>query len=282
MSTHPAAAPQLAAYDREAAYAILRDWTPRRLAAELRSGRFGARLAPAEAAELDEQLTAWAQRALAELPLRDALLVDGRRGRRVFALICVELTAERAPLPPALAEAPDGAALPAELARDPRLAALAARAAGAGLALAVQAARDDYPFPEDLEALLPPPPRPPAEPGAFEQPVGWRRALAALLASAGMTLLTVPMLGGQIPDHPAGLPLALLTAALLVGIRAGWQGYAGSLCIWLVANLPGFRHGTTPEALWPALPLMAAGLILLSLDRHVRVMWRWISERLAR
>lgn len=285
MSTHAAGTHTcaLAAYDREAAYTILRDWTPRRLMGELRSGHFGARLSTGEAAELEEHLTAWAQRALAELPLRDALLVDERRGRRVFALICVDLTAARAPIPPELAVAAEGgAALLASLGPEPALAALAARAARDSLALAVQHRHDDYPFPEDLERLAPTPPPTPVDDESFEQPVGWRRSIAALLAGVGVALLAIPMLGGHIPDHPAGLPLALLTAALLVGIRAGWQGYAGSLCIWLVANLPGFRHGTHPGALWPALPLMAAGLLLLSLDRHVRVMWRWIRDCIAR
>lgn len=93
-------------------------------------------------------------------------------------------------------------------------------------------------------------------------------------------LLLLPLLGGQIPEHPAGLPLALITLALLVGIRAGWAGYAGSLCIWLVANLPGFRHGMALQALWPALPLLVVGLLLLSADRRVRAMWRWVRQRL--
>jgi hypothetical protein len=270
-----APAVHLAAYDRKAAYAILRDWTPRTLTSELAAGRFGGRLAPDEAAELEEHLTAWAQRALADMPLRDALLVDGRRGPRVFALLCVELTAARAPIAPELA-----AALPEALSGDRSLAELGELAAREQLALAVQHGRDDFPFPDDLEALLPPPPRPAPTVEVFEPPTGLRRNLAVLLASLGMLLLLVPLLGGHIPDHPAGLPLALLTAALLVGIRAGWRGYLGALCIWLVANLPGFRHGTDVRALLPALPLMAAGLVLLAFDGRVRALWGWIRRGL--
>jgi hypothetical protein len=279
VAAHPAeATPQLVAYDRAAALAIVRDWTPHRLAAELRSGGFGRRLSHEQIAELEEHLTAWSQRALGPMPLRDALLVDGRRGRRVYALICADLTAYRAPLAPELASALADA--PA-LAQEPELAALAARAEHEGLEIVPLAEPDAYPFPDNLDALLQLPPNtshPPVEP--FEHPTGWRRRIAVLLAAGGVLLLVVPMLGGQIPDHPAGLPLALLTLALLVGIRAGWTGYAGSACIWLVANLPGFRHGTDLRALWPALPLLAAGVMLLGRDRHVRTMWRWVRARL--
>lgn len=271
---------QLAAYDRGTAQAMLRDWTPRRLANELRAGSFGARLTSAQWVELQALLTAWSQRALAELSLRDALLVDERRGRRVFALICAALTTERVAVPPTLAPTPDGAPvelaqLPPALAGTTALAALAERADRDGLALVLQRAVDDYPYPANLEALVVPLQRRAAP--AFEQPTGWRRRIAALLAMAGVLALGVPLLvGGRIPENPAGWPLALLTLALLVGIRAGWPGYAGSLCIWLVANLPGFRHGTQLAGLLPALPLLAAGLLLLSRDGRVRAMWRWL------
>ena len=104
--------------------------------------------------------------------------------------------------------------------------------------------------------------------------------MAALLAATGVTLLATPMLLGYIPARPAGTPLALLTMALLVGIRASWPGYAGAFCIWLVANLPGFRPGSTLADFWPALPLILVGLLLLGLDRQVRAMWSWLRERL--
>lgn len=274
----------IVAYDREAAYAIVRDWTAQHLLQELRAGRFGARLSAQQARELEAHLCAWGQRALGVMPLRDALLVDERRGRRVFALLCVALTTARVPVPPGpatnLPPAPaDLVALPAELAATPALGALV-EAAGAGLTLATQRAADEFPFPADLDALVAPPPqRVEAGANSFEQPTGWRRRIAILLVAGGVLLLALPLLGGTIPEHPAGLPLALLTLGLLVGIHAGWAGYAGSLCIWLVANLPGFRHGIALTALWPALPLLAVGLLLLSVDRRIRAMWRWIRRR---
>lgn len=281
------AALSLAAYDRRAVHALLRDVTPRALLTELRAGRMGARLTPDQRAELAELLTAWERRALGALPLRDALLVDERRGRRVFALLCVEHTTARITLPPALAaELP---APPIDLPDPPALvgqvpeAAPLVEAAARGLSVALQNHPDAYPLPNDLERLLPTlPPAIGSSGEPFVQPTGTRRRIAAALATAGVALLALPMLAGRIPQHPAGLPLALLTLALLLGIRAGWPGYAGSLCIWLVANLPGFRHGTDLAAFWPALPLLIAGLLLLSLDRHVRAMWRWLRALLTR
>ncbi|MGB9632506.1 MAG: hypothetical protein ACPL8I_04205 [Chloroflexaceae bacterium] len=280
-----AATINIVVYDRKLVETIIRDWSTEQLAQELRAGRFGTRLNPRQAAELEALLTAWRQRALGPMPLRDALLVDEERGRRVFALICAALAVRRAAVPPELRTAlPAGPVdlelLPEPLAADPDLSTLAETAARDGLRLAVQQAPDEFPYPDNLEALTPPPPLSARAADEFEQPTGWRRNGAILLAASGVLLLLLPLLGGEIPEHPAGLPLALITLALLVGIRAGWAGYAGSLCIWLVANLPGFRHGTALQDLWPALPLLVVGLILLSADRRVRAMWRWIRHRL--
>lgn len=278
----------LAAYDREAAYLMLREWTTRRLAGELLAGRFGGRLSAAQAAELQAQLHAWSQRALADLPLRDAMLVDERRGRRVFDLICVELTVDRVALPAGVdvepAETPvDLDDIPATLAALPEMVGLEERARSKGLALALLVGADEYPFPANLTALVPPLPGEAQKPAqSFEQPAGWRQRIAGLLAVAGVLQLGVPLLYGRIPEYPAGLPLALLTLALLVGIRAGLAGFAGSACIWLVANMPAFRHGTQISGLLPALPLLAAGVLLLARDRRVRAMWRWIRGLVAR
>jgi hypothetical protein len=137
-----------------------------------------------------------------------------------------------------------------------------------------------YPFPDDLETLLPPLPVPYEEPMVrFEQPTGWRRALAIALVVMGVASLGIPLLLGQVPAQPAGLPLGLLTLGLLVGIRAGWAGYLGSLCIWLVPNLPNFHYSTKLTALWPDILLLVAGMVLLACDRYVRAMWRWIVRR---
>jgi hypothetical protein len=128
----------------------------------------------------------------------------------------------------------------------------------------------------NLETLLPPPPTYTEAEVRFEQPVGWRRAIAVALAVLGISALAIPLLLGQLPAQPAGLPVGLLTLALLIGIRSGWAGYAGSFLIWLVPNLPGFHYGTTFPAFIHAIPLLLAGMLLLALDRHVRALWRSI------
>jgi hypothetical protein len=94
--------------------------------------------------------------------------------------------------------------------------------------------------------------------------------------------MIIPLLGGTIPQHPAGLPLALITLALLIGISARWAGWVGATSIWLVANLPSFRHGTSALALLPALPLLAVGVALLILDRRVRALWIWIRQQISK
>ncbi len=276
----------IAVYDRHAAYELLRTGTPQRLRDELQAGRFGSRLEPSATAELEALLTAWVQRALGPVTLRDALLVDEQRGRRVFALICAELTVTCVTVPAALSArlptAPcDLAALPPELSATPALADLAQRAAAEGLSLAVLANDGLYPFPTDLAALVPVAPVVPKD-GVprFAPPTGWRRWFAILLVAAGVALLGLPLLFGRVPEHPAGWPLALLTLSLLVGIRAGWRGLTGGLCLWLVANLPGFRYDSPLlTILWPALPIVGLGLVLLSFDRQVRSLWRWVRRQ---
>lgn len=278
--------PAIAAYDRTKAEELLRSTSTSRLRAELRFGAFGTALTLAAAEELDGLLAAWEQRALGQMPLRDALLVDTERGPRVYALICAALTRERAPVAPALAIHLPAAPcvierLPPPISGDPALAELATRAGLDGLALAWQMRPDSFPPPQSLERLRPSPPPPPQRPAErFEPPSGWRRSLAGLLAALGVILLTGPLMVGHIPEGPAGLPLAMITLALIIGIRAGWPGFLGAACIWLVANLPSFRHGVAISSLWPALPLLVAGLALLSLDGRVRAMWAWLRRGL--
>jgi hypothetical protein len=280
--------PAIAAYNRAQAEELLRSTTTSRLRADLRFGSFGLGLSPPAAEELDGLLAAWEQRALGQMPLRDALLVDTERGPRAYALVCAALTSERVPVAAPLAiylpEAPCVLdQLPAPLSGEPALADLANRAGLDGLTLAWQTRPDSFPPPAGLELLRPAPPsQPPRPQERFEPPSGWRRSLAALLAALGVILLTGPLLVGHIPESPAGLPLAMITLALIIGIRAGWPGFLGAACIWLVANLPGFRHGVAISSLWPALPLLAAGLLLLSLDRRVRAMWAWLRRRRGR
>lgn len=277
--------PAIVAYDRTRAEELLRSTSTSRLRAELRLGALGLGLTPAAAEELDTLLAAWEQRALGAMPLRDALLVDTDRGPRVYALICAALTRERVPVAATLAIHLPAAPclldrLPAAVSGDRALADLAARAGLGGLALAWQTRPDSFPPPLNLEQLEPQPPAQPPRPQEyFEPPSGWRRNLAGLLAALGVILLTGPLLVGHIPESPARLPLALITLALVIGIRAGWPGFLGATCIWLVANLPGFRHGVALSSLWPAMPLLVAGIVLLRLDRRVRAMWAWLRRR---
>lgn len=270
----------LVSYDRSALEVLLREQTPIGLREALQSGSFADQLAHEQAKELECYLTDWVQRALGLMPLRDALLVDQQRGARVYDLLCAIYTHARAPLPPALDVAVgtlrlDLDALPAAWATAPALVALAAQAEQQGLGLAALGSDGRYPFPDNLEALTPPAPQPLREP--FVPPTGWRRRIAILLAVSGIVLLTLPLMLGAIPRQAAGLPLALITLALLVGIRAGLKGYLGAFCIWMVANLPSFHYGSELSAmLWPAVPMMIVGLLLLGFDHQVRALWAWL------
>lgn len=275
----------LVAYDRQAVYALLRVCSPHQLREHLRQWRNERRLLPNQVHELETIVWEWEQRALGMVTLRDALLIDPHRGRRAFDLICAAHTPIRIPLSPLLASqiGPPGAIseLPAQVRERHDLAALTQRVASDGLAMAVLNPEEVYPFPDNLHALTPPPTGDPYGMVSFEQPTGWRRRIAILLAGLGVVLLIIPILLGRIPEHPAGLPLALLTLALLIGIRAGRAGWLGSVCIWLVANLPTFRHGLSLfDTLWPGLPLVVVGMILLALDRRIRAMWRWLRQQL--
>ena len=113
-------------------------------------------------------------------------------------------------------------------------------------------------------ATSPPAAWPPDEP-PFEQPVGKRRLVATAFALLGVGLVGLPLLFGQTPTNPAAVPLALLTLALL-GDGDG-----------VVDGLRGFHHNGI-SSLWPFLPLLAFGLLLLALDPRIRAMWRWIRK----
>lgn len=303
--------PTLVAYDEAGAAEMVCFWTPQQLREALEQEHFGTSLDAAEAEELTTLLHEWMQRALGQVTLRDALRVDPRRGERVYSLICTTLTAERCPLLPEVGEALkqlNGKVLaPGEVraaleqwkvqraTRDlnhgshachhalaTHLAALSAvlqRAEAGGLSLVqYEGEPASYPFPADLDTLLPPMPVPYTEPEPrFEPPTGWRRILAIILVLSGVALLGGPLLMGHVPAQPAGLPLGLLTLGLLVGIHAGWAGYCGGASIWLVANLPSFHHDRF--TLWPAVPLMLVGLTFLWVDRNVRILVRWIWQR---
>jgi hypothetical protein len=270
----------LIAYNQNNVFELLREVSPDGLWQAVSCGAFGARLSQAERQELAALFEAWHQRALGQVMLRDALLVDPQRGERVYSLLCAAQTVARLPLPDAV-ELGVGEPTPEVLRTiGGSLAGLEERARTEGLQLWVIAANGTISLPKAcIEALLPDKPqamRP--MPFTFEQPGGLRRNIALLLASAGALSLIIPLIFGNIPDQAAGLPLALLTLALLVGIRSGWPGYLGSSLIWSVPNLPGF-HYEALHLLWPAIPLLSVGLILLALDKQIRAMWRWIRSR---
>ncbi len=279
--------PILVAYDNERLHAILRDWSVDQLRWELDDGLFAGQLSHHNQEELRLITIAWSQRALGAMPLRDALLIDPARGRRVNYLLGLALTEERCLAAPPELLALTEQAFPLEPQRlrqcltgllSSCLERCLERAEQQSLCLACAARDDDelYPYP-NLEKLLPDLPHTPYA-GNFEQPRGLRRALAMSLALLGAIWLVWPLLLGYLPEQPAGWPLALLTVALLIGIRAGYAGYMGAACIWAVANLPTFHYGTLID-LWPALPLLVIGVILLALDERVRLMWRWIRRR---
>jgi hypothetical protein len=276
---------------------MLRDWTPQQLLGQLEAGAFDEKLSTDERAELTALLQDWTRRALGMVMLRDALWVDAQRGARVYSLICRAHTLGQCSVPRPLeaivgtvAAVQTGAAplclqqTRSAFADSKHITALLDQAEKQELALAGYAgAVPHYPFPASLETLLPDPPAPyTGPPPHFEQPLGLRRALAISLVFLGAAALGIPLLLGQRPVQPAGLPLGLFTLALLLGIRAGWTGYAGSFCIWLVPNLPGFHYGTTLSAFLHAFPLLLLGLVLLTFDSSVRNMWRWLMWRWVR
>ncbi len=281
-------------YNRRQTTELVRDWTAHRLFDALRAEQFNATLSSADIDELTVLTHDWVRRALGEMPLRDALLIDPQRGGRVYHLLCVAFALDCCKLPADLAQrlpANSAAetpvhAFPADIrdalcAQCPALDSLLAANNNDDIALA--AFSEDAPaarLPADLDALLPPSPAPLPNEVDFEPPAGWRSALAMGLALAGVALVGLPLMFGTIPSQTAGLPLALITLALLIGIRAGVAGYAGAFCFWLTANLPGFRYGSL-LSLWPAIPLMLAGGALLRADRRVRALVRWIRQRFA-
>lgn len=288
--------PTLVAYDRARADEIVRFWTPQQLFDALQQGQFTANLSEEETKELDVLLQAWMHRALGLVTLRDAMWVDSVRGARVYDLICVIVTTQCCHIngncPPfsilstceewnpqhmrALLDGQEQPDSPHDGSHASQIEDFLQHASAHNLALTCYEGEVAYyPFPENLDNLLPPPPATWAEPSLlFEPPTGWRRTAAIILVLLGVASFGFPLLLGAVPSQPAGLPLGLLTLGLLVGIRAGWVGYTGALCIWTVANLPGFRYGHHVTCL-PVL-LLLAGLVLLLLDKRLHMAWRWI------
>lgn len=282
----------LLAYDHQHARWLLQYVTPQQVVQQLQSTQFGDQLMPNEREELEVLLDDWIMRALGLVTLRDAVWVDPQRGQRIYHLLCRSLTKAECTLPPDLPMMrplevgkpllPEHirlvfhSSLPAALnnfltlAEQERLAVMVCHGPTVS-----------YSLPSDLDMLQLPQPSPYTPPPnvIFRQPTGWRRTAAFAFVLSGVAALGVPLLTGSVPVQPAGLPLGLLTLGLLVGIRAQWQGYVGSVCLWLVPNLPGFHYDANPSAFLHAIPLLISGSVLLISDAHVRAMWRWILRR---
>lgn len=284
-------------------------WTAEQLLEAIHNETIGASLSNEEKHELLRIGQDWMQRALGHVLLRDAIWVDLPRGKRVYDILCTMVSVGRCPLPLAPGEDVSrmcGVVLLPHEVRDlmreggngasyvvgtqgkgqqqharilQELETLIEQAETDRLALACyEGAGASYPFPNDLDTLLPPPPRPYVDPALrFKPPSGWRRTVAFFLVILGVLLLGVPLLMGHVPVQPAGFPLGLLTLGLLVGIRAGWSGYLGGGGVWLVANLPAFHYNA--QTTWGLIPLLLAGLFLMALDKNVRILWHWIWFR---
>lgn len=281
----------LVAYDEQAVRLLLRDVTPQELLQRLGAGSFDTTLAAAARDQLAHLLREWSQRALGQVSLRDAFLTDPQRGQQMYDLLCQVHTVARLPLlrDNSCADRDNLIRQQLDITEATELSTdtdheqrelFFHHVAKHHLSLAYQTtAAPSYPPLTNLESLLPPAP-PPYNDSllTFEQPTGWRRTLALLFVLCGVGVLGIPLLLGQLPIQPAGLSLGLLTLGLLVGIRAGWPGYLGSFLIWLVPNLPHFHYAEPPGALWYAVPLLIIGLILLTCDRYVRALWRWLRR----
>ncbi|RMG50350.1 MAG: hypothetical protein D6716_08745, partial [Chloroflexi bacterium] len=80
--------PAIVIYDRTHVLDLIRTQSPETIRGRLRAGDFDTVLDPDGRALLDELLTAWIQRALGPLTLRDAMLIDPYRARQVYGLLC--------------------------------------------------------------------------------------------------------------------------------------------------------------------------------------------------
>lgn len=295
----------LIVYDQQQVTLLVRDWSADKLYQALQHGQFGAALPPPDRRVLAALLVDWQRRALGQVMLRDAMLVDQRRGAQVYRLLCYSQIRAAQPIPELAAHLfmpcepqPDLAHLHAQLtalaaapacppparAELHHLADVVVLAQQPEMVLHCVATDADgqpqpiqLPLPDNLLDLLPtqPPTLMQNPVPRFESPTGWRRSISAVLAVAGVIWLLLPLMFGQIPVRPAGVPLGLVTLALLIGVQAQWRGYIGSVCLWLVPNLPWFHHGERFDWL-RTLPFLLLGLLLISLDQPIRALWRWL------
>lgn len=281
--------PTLTAYNRDRAYTIVRFWSPQQLLDAVQTEQFGASLSTEDIQSLVTLLCEWTQRALGVVSLRDALWVDPQRGKQVYDMLCTILTE-------ATCEVQSGSSLTADMSayrdipvqhvrdmvaqkerqeqeHDTALRAFLEHSEAHALMLVYHDGEIHFPFPDNLDDV-PPPSAIDTPVSEFVPPTGWRRTVASMLVAVGVITFVLPLLKDNVVEQPAGLPLGLLTLGLLVGIRAGWSGYSGALFLWLVANLPDFRHDAQVR-IWP-LVLFLIGMLLLSRDKHVQALWLWV------
>jgi hypothetical protein len=280
---------------------MVHTWSPGELFAALQAQHFGTTLGAEEGEELMGLLQAWIQRALGLVTLRDAIWVDPHRGIRVYSLICRGLTVAEHVVPSDLISEPqrlhghelvsseiknalisqsdeheteNNATIHAERSK---ILSMLEWAEAQGLTLAYLASPGaTYPFAENLDEPVVPRLVPyEYQEHSFERTAGWRR-----IATLGLIFLSVLFLGlsflGRRPSQTTRVSLALFLLAVLVGVRAGWMGYSGAFCIWLVVNLLRSRQNLH-LSFWQGL-LLPIGVILLAFDRPVRGMWRWIMK----
>lgn len=281
--------PTLTAYNRDRAYTIVRFWSPQQLLDAVQTEQFGASLSTEDRQSLVTLLREWTQRALGVVSLRDAFWVDPRRGKQVYDLLCTILTDATCEVQPSSSLTIHLSAycntevqhIRDILAKNENYGdthhtafhTLLEQSEARALTLVYHDGEIHYPFPTDLDDV--PPPSAIGTPmSEFVPPTGWRRTVASMLVAIGVITFVLPVLKGNVIEQPAGMPLGLLTLGLLVGIRAGWSGYSGALFLWLVANLPDFRHGAQVR-IW-SLALFLIGTLLLSRDEHVRALWLWV------
>jgi hypothetical protein len=211
--------PLLVVYDKSQALALVQTWSPSQLHTALGEQTFGDTLLPAERAALLHLVHEWMVRALGAVMLRDALLVDPQRGQQVYHLLCRALTREQQQVSPAMhrwlaplqgqsltlqhirtilhkigrESARNNATIHAEWAK---LAMVLQQAAEAGWDVVCcedAAQQGAFPYPTDLEDLLPPLPLPYEmhKSSSFAQIgwLGWRHILALILVVVGLVLL---------------------------------------------------------------------------------------------
>ncbi|NJL05615.1 MAG: hypothetical protein HC911_12085 [Chloroflexaceae bacterium] len=86
-------------YDQQHVTTLVRDWSADQLYQALQREQFGTVLPPPDQRVLAALLVDWQRRALGQVMLRDAMLVDQRRGAQVYRLLCYSQIRAAQPIP---------------------------------------------------------------------------------------------------------------------------------------------------------------------------------------